>query len=118
VKDAAGQLTEATIARHSQMVGVGKIIRAVYEKQVSGLSRPLVHSTTPTDRSKDVQEFTKLMIEEDIFVIKPGRKHASFPDMDLLLYSKIIPKNFKSRLVRIRKEMSDRRKLVKQMQQN
>jgi hypothetical protein len=51
-------------------------------------------------------------------VIKPGRKHASFPDMDLLLYSKIIPKNFKSRLVRIRKEMSDRRKLVKQMQQN
>ena len=75
-------------ARHSQMVGVGKIIRAVYEKQVSGLSRPLVHSTTPTDRSKDVQEFTKLMIEEDIFVIKPGRKHASFPDMDLLLYSK------------------------------
>jgi hypothetical protein len=34
------------------------------------------------------------------------------------MYSKIIPKNFKSRLVRIIKEMSDRRKLVKQMQQN
>jgi hypothetical protein len=43
------------------------------------------NTQTPTDRSKDVQEFTKLMIEEDIFVIKPGRKHASFPDMDLLL---------------------------------
>jgi hypothetical protein len=59
VKDAAGQLTETTIARHSQMVGVGKIIRAVYEKQVSSLSRPLVHSTTPTDRSKDVNGYHK-----------------------------------------------------------
>jgi hypothetical protein len=44
VKDAAGQLTEATITRHSQMVGVGKIIRAVYEKWVSGLSHKHVYT--------------------------------------------------------------------------
>lgn len=31
VKDAAGQLIEATIARQRQMVAVGKVIGSVYE---------------------------------------------------------------------------------------
>ncbi|KAL3890307.1 hypothetical protein ACJMK2_002592 [Sinanodonta woodiana] len=43
VKDAGSHLTSATIARHSQMVGVGKILRSVYDKQVSDLSGRTVH---------------------------------------------------------------------------
>ncbi|KAL3890138.1 hypothetical protein ACJMK2_002430 [Sinanodonta woodiana] len=42
-KDAGGHLTSATIARHSQMVGVGQILRSVYDKQVSDLSGRTVH---------------------------------------------------------------------------
>ncbi|KAL3890094.1 hypothetical protein ACJMK2_002389 [Sinanodonta woodiana] len=43
VKDAGGHLTSATIARHSQMVGVGQILRSVSDKQVSDLSGRSVH---------------------------------------------------------------------------
>lgn len=57
VKDAAGQLTEATIARHSQMVGVGKVIGSVYEKQVASMQR----STVQTSRENDIIEFVSMM---------------------------------------------------------
>lgn len=57
VKDAAGQLTEATIARHSQMVGVGKVIGSVYEKQGASMQR----STVQTSRENDIIEFVSMM---------------------------------------------------------
>ena len=111
VKDAAGNLTEKTIARHSQMVGVGKLVRSIYEKQVSGLERSGVHSKISHKREKDILEFTKLLVDQNLFSTQPGRKHTAFPEMDLSLYSNVVPKNVNARLVRLRKEMAKRREI-------
>ena len=81
MKDVCGHLTDTTITRHSQMIGVGKVVRRVYEIQVSELSRPMVHSKTTTDRQKDVIELVRLLHGENLFTNKPGRKHVSFSDM-------------------------------------
>lgn len=64
VKDAAGQLTEATIARHSQMVGVGKVIGSVYEKQVASMQRSTVQTTSTPSRESDIIEFVSMMSKE------------------------------------------------------
>lgn len=116
MKDACGHLTDTTIARHSQMVGVGKVLRRVYETQVSELSRPVVHSKTTTDRQKDVKELVRLLHDENLFTNKPGRKHVSFSDMEVNLFKNIVATNFKARLKRLVKEMAEKEAVVKQMQ--
>ncbi|KAH3872152.1 hypothetical protein DPMN_035366 [Dreissena polymorpha] len=118
VKDAAGQLTQDTIARHSQMVGIGKLIRQVYEKQVSGGRKSGVQSKSDIHRDSDIKEFVVMMKDEKVFSTLPGRNHPSFPDITLNLYPKTQPKPFKARLVRLRKEMSMKRDITLQMQRN
>jgi hypothetical protein len=95
VKDAVSHLTSASIARHSQMVGVGKILRSVYDKQVSDLSGRTVHKSASVDREKDIKEFVLLLQNEDLFTSHPGRSYISFPDVNLHLYPRLIPKAFK-----------------------
>lgn len=116
MKDAGGNLTEATIARYSQMLGVGRVLKRVYETQVSGLSRPMVHQKTVTDRQKDLQDFVKLLGKDELFVKKPGRKHATFSDIDENLFKNIVPTNFKARLQRHVKELAKQKQIVRQMQ--
>lgn len=81
VKDTTGQLTEATIARHSQMVGVGKVIASVYEKQVASMKRSTVQTTSTPSRENDIIEFVSMMSNEEIFTTTPGRQFKSFPDV-------------------------------------
>ncbi|XP_014678940.1 PREDICTED: uncharacterized protein LOC106818780 [Priapulus caudatus] len=100
VKGAAGHLTADTVARHSQMVGVGKILVSVFEKEVSQLSRASVHTKTVTDRQKDIEEFVSILIGEDLFTCKAGRKHKSFQNMPSQTLSNIRVDAFKSRLLR------------------
>nr|XP_022318775.1 uncharacterized protein LOC111121699 [Crassostrea virginica] len=88
VKDAAGQLTEATIARHSQMVGVGKVIRNVYYHQVASLERSMIQTSSRPSRENDISLFVELMLEEQIFMTVPGRKFKSFPDTSMVLFRK------------------------------
>ncbi|KAL3867568.1 hypothetical protein ACJMK2_040455 [Sinanodonta woodiana] len=118
VKDAGGHLTSATIARHSQMVGVGKILRSVYDKHVSDLSGRTVHKSARVDRQKDIKEFVSLLEHEDLFTLHPGRSYMSFPAVNLHLYPRLTPKAFKSRLVKHRQHLSKRREIIKQMQKN
>lgn len=106
VKDAAGHLTPATVARHSQMIGIGKDVRKVYDISVSGMSGRTVHKRGEADRSKDIVEFINILMPEDIFNPQKGRRHKNFPDLDLNVYTKVLPKNVRSRLERIRKEES------------
>lgn len=61
VKDAAGHLTEATNVRHSQMVGVGKVIGSVYEKQVASMQRSTVQTTSAPSRENDFIELVSMM---------------------------------------------------------
>ncbi|KAJ8321142.1 hypothetical protein KUTeg_001267 [Tegillarca granosa] len=70
VKDAAGQLTEATIARHSQMVSVGKALTFVYDQNVA--SRPShTRSSGKVDRDKDIRDMIELLHPDDLFSVKP-----------------------------------------------
>ena len=98
------------------MIGVGKVVRRVYEIRVSELSRPMVHSKTTTDRQKDVIELVRLLHGDNLFTNKPGRKHVSFSDMEVNLFKNIVPTNFKARLKRLVKEMAEKEAVVKQMQ--
>lgn len=106
VKDAAGHLTPATVARHSQMIGIGKDVRKIYDISVSGMSGRTIHKSGAADRSKDIIEFVNILMPLNIFTPQTGRRHKSFPDLDLNVYSKVLPKNVHSRLERIRKEES------------
>ena len=109
-------LTEKTIARHSQMVGVGKELPKVYETKVSGLTGRTVHKTGEVNRNKDFKELVSLLMKEDVFSKKPGRCFASFPDMDLNLYPTVVAKNVRSRLKHLTKNMANRRQLINSMQ--
>lgn len=81
VKDTTGRLTEATIARHSQMVGVRKVIGSVYEKQVASMKRSTVQTTSTPSRENDIIEFVSMMSNEEIFTTTSGRQFKSFPDV-------------------------------------
>lgn len=118
VKDAAGMLTETTIARHSQMIGVGRDLRKVYEKQVSGLSGRTVHKSSEVIRDKDLAEFVSLLDKEDFFTQKPGRFFSSYPDMDLNIYASVIRRNARAMVLKLTKMMSKRRQLILNMQRN
>ena len=98
------------------MIGVGKVVRRVYEIQVSELSRPMVHPKTTTYRQKDVIELVRLLHGENLFKNKPGRKHVSFSDMEVNLFKHIVPIPFKARLKRLVKEMGEKEAVVRQMQ--
>ena len=77
MNDACGHLTDTTIARHSQMIGVEKGLRNASVRVV------MVHSKTTTDRQKDVIELVRLIHNENLFTNKPGhggqlvQKHCS-----------------------------------------
>ena len=116
VKDAAGQLTEATIARHSQMVGVGKVIKNVYHHQVASVERSMIQTSTRPSRENDISVFVELMLEEQIFMTVPGRKFKSFPDTSMVLFRKIQSTTFGNRLIRLRKKLSKQAEIMNQMQ--
>lgn len=115
VKHAGGQLTPNTIARHSQMIGVGKDVNSVYELQVSELIRNLIQSTSPVDRTSDISEFTKLMCPHEVFIYKPGRHHRTFPNVDFFpnqyLTTKL-QKQCNTRLQRLLKEFANKREVL------
>ncbi|KAK3109124.1 hypothetical protein FSP39_023510 [Pinctada imbricata] len=113
VKD-SGTLTADTIARHSQMVGIGKAIRNVYELKLSdGHTR--THRKAVVDRSKDLKTFVEMMYFERIFENNPGRRHRAFQDFKFEILQNVNPKKLNARLVRLRKELSKRVKIIKQM---
>ncbi|XP_056001447.1 uncharacterized protein LOC130048570 [Ostrea edulis] len=114
VKDAAGHLTPDTVARHSQMIGIGKEVAKVYDISVSGMSGRTIHKGGGVDRSKDFSDFIELLPEK-IFCAHPGRHYKSFPDVDVNVHAKAHPKTIRERLERIRKEESRKLKRRNQM---
>ncbi|KAK3106317.1 hypothetical protein FSP39_017544 [Pinctada imbricata] len=90
VKD-SGTLTADTIARHSQMVGIGKAIRNVYKLKLSdGHTR--THRKAVVDRSKDLKTFVEMMYFERIFENNPGRRHSAFQDFKFEILQNVNPK--------------------------
>lgn len=112
VKDAAGKLTEATIARHSQVVGVGKVIGSVYEKQVASMQRSTVQTTSTPSRENDIIEFVSMMSNEEIFTTTLCRQLKSFPDVTHVLFKRISASAFRKRLIRQKNNLQIIKKLL------
>ena len=94
-RDAGGQLTKNTVNRHSQMLGIGKQVAAVFAQQV-------VFTPTHTrkhgqvNRSKDVLHMVKSLKSQKLFKCKIGRAFNAFDEFKLSKVSRF-PKNFKEK---------------------
>ncbi|XP_069114331.1 LOW QUALITY PROTEIN: uncharacterized protein [Argopecten irradians] len=117
VKDASGQLTDDTVARHSQMVSVGKTLGSIYSTQVAGMSDRTIHKSGSVNLQKELDSFVELLQAEDLFSTIPGRKHQSFPEIDLDLYPNTPPKAVRARMERFIKETVKKERLLISMRE-
>ena len=103
-RDAGGLLTEATINRHSQMLGIGKVLETVYQEQIVSSRVVKMHHTRHA-MDTDLKQFVKTM--------KPMRllEHKGFEN---LKQTKGVthPKIFKERIMRHTAKMANLRELV------
>lgn len=111
IKDAGGMMTSATIARHSQMVGVGKALKKLYEKNVSGMFVATQRSEV-TDRDTDLKKFVDILSDQDLFAIHSGRKHSSFPNIMHKIHSSIDATSLRERLQRLKNKIALQRQTV------
>ncbi|CAC5398328.1 unnamed protein product [Mytilus coruscus] len=109
-RDAGGQLTQATIDRHSQMLGVGKMIKKVYQEQVVESHIKFKRHNTP-DTDADVRHLTKTLQPLHLFNFQAGRSFNGFENSKT---SKGVtfPRKFKERLIRHTNKIADRRELT------
>lgn len=97
-RTAGGQLTDETVNRYSQMLGIGKIIAKVFEEQV-------VHKVTRTrkhaadDRKADVKHMVKILQPQKLFQYEIGRVFKGFEDFKIVKGVRL-PRKFKERLAK------------------
>ncbi|XP_069129357.1 uncharacterized protein [Argopecten irradians] len=116
VKDAR-QLTDDTVARHSQMVSLGKTLESIYSTQVAGMSDRTIHKNGSVNLQKELDSFVELLQAEDLFSTIPGRKHQSFPEIDLDLYPNTLPKAVRARMEISKKETVKKERLLISMRE-
>lgn len=97
-RDAGGQLTENTVNRHSQMLGIGRKITNIFEEQVAFTSTH-TRKHTSVDRRKDVSHFIKSVKPQDLLQNKIGRAFVGFEEFKVSKVSRF-PKKFKERLLK------------------
>ena len=106
-RDAGGLLTEATMNRHSQMLGIMKVLETVYQEQIVR-SRVVKRHHTRHEMDTDLTQFVKTM--------KPLRlvEHKGFEN---LKQKKGVthPKIFKERIMRLTAKMANLRTVLKQI---
>ena len=109
-RDAGGQLTEATINRHSQMLGIGKVLETVYQEQIVS-SRAVKRHHTRHEMDTDLKQFVKTMKPLRLLEHIPGRYFKGFEN---LKQTKGVthPKKFKERIMRHTAKMANLRELV------
>ena len=96
-RSSIGQLTEKTVARHSQMLGLGKILNDVFQEQV--VSRQYTRKHGKVDRTADVERMVKSLHPLRIFRHKAGRGLKGFEDFKIIKGVRQ-PKKFKQRLIK------------------
>ncbi|XP_041364463.1 uncharacterized protein LOC121379870 [Gigantopelta aegis] len=76
-RKAGGQLTEKTVGRHSQMLGIGKILDRVFDEKV--VSRPTpMRKHGKVDRTPDVLRMVGMLHHMELFQVKTGRFFKGF----------------------------------------
>jgi hypothetical protein len=110
VKDAAGHLTEATVARHSQMVGLGKTLNKVYDTQFA-THVATKRKTGGFDRTEDVRLAVSKLTTERFFQETLGRHHSAFPNF---IHSTAVhnPTNMHRRIMKLTKKMAKTREII------
>ena len=98
-RQAAGQLTENTIARHSQMLGLGKILNEVFEEQLVCKQKSYTRQHGSFDRKKDIHRMIQTLRPLRVFEVKKGRSLSGFEDFKVVR-GVSHPKRFKQRLIR------------------
>lgn len=111
-RDAGGQLTTATINRHSQMLGIGRLLEKAYSEHV--VSRPSYTSrkSGKIDRTNDIQCMVNSLHHFNLFKMIPSRYFHGFENFER--YQGVTkPKKLKERLIKYRDAIARRRELQK-----
>lgn len=113
-KVSAGQLTLATIERHSQLIGLEDDFNKIYqEKIIEERYRPY-RSTGKVDKTKDVMRLSKELVKGRVFEKVPGRACPGFNNITHHNYVKD-PKKMKLKLKKILDDMADMREIQLQL---
>ena len=82
IKSAGGQLTEETIARYSQMVGLGKEIAKTFDLHVS-LRSTDKRNTGQFKRDRDFSHLVKTLVSLKRTRSVGGREYRGLPDISI-----------------------------------
>ena len=107
-KASSGQLTEATIQRHSQLVALQENFFQFYEEDfLLSKSKP-VRKRGTCDRGADINHLCDKLLKNNSFEQIPGRK---IPGFNTLQHSTQIknPRQFKEKMMKVLNEIADHR---------
>ena len=110
-KVAGGQLTANTIARHSQMLGLGDEISTFYDNSVVQRQKHYMSKHGKPDRLPDIKLLVDLLCVEDLFQTSPGRYFKGFSDFNFTTHVKQ-PRKFKERLLKHKEILAVRREVI------
>ncbi|KAK3105421.1 hypothetical protein FSP39_024916 [Pinctada imbricata] len=111
LSDAGGNITEETVARHSQLVGyLGRTIDKIYGN-ITGLVASSDVKTSKVDIKETVFTMINIMKKENVFASIPGRKFRSFPEFNCSMVSKN-PKRLHQKLKELSKKLDRLRRIV------
>ena len=117
-KTSAGQLTENTIKRYSQLAAIEDNFMKSYDKEILQSSHRTVHKRATFSRGGDLQDLIAHILKDQIFKKHPGRRCPGFnttmheikvtrPKQLKLKVEKIIKDFANERAVQLRKEKED-----------
>ncbi|KAK3103574.1 hypothetical protein FSP39_020297 [Pinctada imbricata] len=111
IKSAGGQLTQQTIERHSQMVGVGRLFDKEFDKNVS--CRKTGHRKAGgANRETDLYHLVRALLSNNcVEEVNEARQHTGFPHF--ILNNDISnPLAFKKRIFKHKKKIAKRMNIV------
>lgn len=103
-------MTDDTIARHSQMVGIGKELSKKYDIEISTRGSRK-RKTGAFTNAKDVNFIVDILQSENLWENIPGRKHDAFPDFNFSL-NVTFPRKLKKLIIKHKELQASRRELT------
>ena len=107
-KSSAGQLTEATIQRHSQLAALEENFFQYYNKDFLNTNFQDYSKRSSENREKDFKDLVKALNKEKIFNFKSGRPCPGFPNICHSLKVKK-PMELKLKLLKVRSVLATKR---------
>jgi hypothetical protein len=110
IKSAGGQITDCTVARHSEMVGLGRSLCRVFDENIAQ-RRTDSRKHGRVDRARDFLDLVKLLLKHELLTNIPGRYHTAYPDY-VLTTDVSTPAQMHARIVKHKKKFSKRLQYV------